>query len=271
MPKKTNGQENEASRNHRRKPNDSSDKPVDVVHNGPRSWKANEKRKKERVKKNQKPYSPSGRYFPELAGISKKIGEEMLDGDVNEVRATREQALAIREDAEAELHSIDDAIVQPMLAEPQARATQYDKPENVQQAFANANGFLIAENGFIDEQKKLRNQYLNPRMLSAPIVRRDALTILFSVRRSVDVYGVDVDAKSLIDAYGEVPPIGRPDELKHIRILLPTEDKDIEGDLAQLHVYLLTHLDADKKPDAISLAQAYIKYRRALVQLRRRT
>jgi len=79
---------------------------------------------------------PTNRYLPELKEVSEDMGADLIAGDIDEVAADKERALAIRASADKELHSLDNAIVRPMLITPMAQATINDPPENVQQAFA---------------------------------------------------------------------------------------------------------------------------------------
>ena len=103
-----------STRDHRRKPNDSSDKPVDVVHNGPRSWKerrVHAKRRKQSTQKQKNIYL--GEYRDEIVEkkkqwdtIKTRQQERIQDGDDDS--RERAELLEIQETIE-ELRSNMDA------------------------------------------------------------------------------------------------------------------------------------------------------------------
>ena len=212
---------------------------------------------------------PTNRYFPELKEVSEDLGEDLVAGDVDEVALDRDRALEIRTKADSELHSLDTAIIRPMLITPTAGATRNDAPENVQQAFSQARIHIVRTDGFLEVQRKHRAEYLNPQVMAAPNVRHDAKAILLQAKSDVQTYNINLDEPLLVDQYGNVPPLASPKDMKNIHIWLPQDESMIGADLAQLHLYLLTNLTSAQKPDAISLAQAYIQYRKALIILRR--
>ncbi|KKN93648.1 hypothetical protein LCGC14_0194800 [marine sediment metagenome] len=211
---------------------------------------------------------PTNRYLPELKEVSEDMGADLIAGDIDEVAADKERALAIRASADKELHSLDNAIVRPMLITPMAQATINDPPENVQQAFAQSRIHIVRTNGFLESQKKNREHYLNPQVMAAPNVRRDTKIILIQAKLDVETYKINLDEPLIADQYGNIPPLASPKEMTFLHTIMP-QDQHLEGDIAQLHLYLLTNLRPDQKPDAISLAQAYIQYRLALIVLRR--
>lgn len=215
-------------------------------------------------------YSPKARYYPELEELSREMGKDLVYANTKEANKTRKEALELRAKAEKELHKLDDTIIRPMLTLPMAEATRHEAPANVQQAFSQASLHMVARDGFLSEQRNNRD-YINPQLKAAPNVRKDAYKIIASARDSVDVYGINLEVEDMSEKYGKVPPLGSPKEMKAINTGILPPDAYIQDDINQLHTYLITNMTAEQKPDAITLAQAYIKYRVTLLILRRQT